>query len=177
MKRYFMWKDINGEYHNNEFAVTYYEIKENYILRQLLLIDDRIIGSNIKDADYEYNLAEGEVSVRDILDFDGEVIEISKKDFERKWELHRNNHISKWRASKSCYPLGTRISGCLEIMYPQGILIRLDDETIAIADYDECLMNSPYDSLYPQYIVTGTINDFDDENMWIKLDNCHVEKK
>lgn len=162
------WLDIGHE------CTVFYEINNDYATRQLLLSEDKFVGSNRKDGTLGYFLAEGNISIENFENSEGEFEIISEKDFEEMWLKHCKSYKDKWVRSKSKFKTGMQVQGAVEILYPQGVIIKLDEDTIAIADYDECLKNSSYKSLYPHQYVTGKVKGYDEINMWIVLEKPKI---
>ncbi|MCT4606569.1 MAG: hypothetical protein N4A64_10785 [Marinisporobacter sp.] len=171
---YFKWIDETGEYNEGISSVTYYELIDEYVLRQLMLIEDRWVGSNRKDKEFEYYLAEGKVTLKEINSFDGDISMISKDEFEELWEVHCSAHLELWKKSKEDYTVGMQLQGSIEVIYPQGMLIKVGKYTLALGDYEACVQKSSCKSLYPNQLISGKVKGYDEVNMWILLEECKI---
>lgn len=166
MKRYFSWEDdyIRGS--------TYIEIEDDYAIKQNAVTQKKYIASNRKDEEHHYYLAEGLIDVNDIVDEGGN--EISEKQFYKIWNKHCEVLIHEWNKTKEKYSIGIEVEGESEVFYPQGVIVRISENVIGIADYIKCKENSQPENLYPHHKITGKVNGYDEINMWLILENPKV---
>lgn len=77
--------------------------------------------------------------------------------------------------AKEYFTKGKEVEGILKVFYPQGVIIELENKTIAIADYEECARNLEAKNLYPNHLVSAKVKDYDEKNMWIILEDAKVQ--
>jgi len=121
--------------------------------------------SNITFQEWGLWLAEGEFEY-DPLD---EVKEISKDEFESVWNLHLNYHKTQWDNIKRKYKIGSSIMGYIQVFYPQGVIINLEEQTLGIANYDKCRTTAKPEWMYPGFRVTAIVDGYDEVNHWLVL--------
>ena len=161
--------DIDDSFGTGHECTVFYEVTNNYAMRQVLLSNDRIVGSNRKDEAFDYFLAEGSINIDDLDVIDENFKIITKKEFEEVWLKHCECYKSEWEQIKNKFKLGLQVQGEVEVLYPQGIIVKLEENTIAITDYDDCLKNSSVTSIYPHQYISCKVKEYDEENMWIVL--------
>lgn len=159
---YFKYNDdeING--------VVYLEIDhENYAVKQILVTHDKIVASNRKDGEYHFYLAEGPIDCSEISDYGGS--QINDEEFYSVWNQYLKTLVLDWNITKKLFPIGKRIEGLIEVLYPQGILVAILPDVIGVADYNECRENSRAENMYPQKRIEGRVNGYDEVNLWLIL--------
>lgn len=167
MKRYFRWDDddyIGG--------TIYIEIDDGYATKQIAVTPNKYIASNRKDEEHHFYLAEGLVEIDEIIEYGGS--EINEEQFFSVWYTYRNDLIDKWNETKEKFPIGVEIEGIIEVFYPQGVIINVSQDVIGIADYNKCSDSTHPENLYPGHKIIGTVVGFDEENMWLVIDNPRV---
>ena len=167
MKRYYSWDDedyIGG--------TTYIEIDDGYATKQIAITPNKYIASNRKDKEHHFYLAEGLVDINEIIEYGGS--EISEKYFYGVWNAYKNTLINIWNETKERFPLGDEIEGVIEVFYPQGIVITISQDVIGITDYNKSSDSTNPKKLYPGHKVIGEVVSYDEENMWLVIDNPRV---
>ncbi|MEH7349363.1 hypothetical protein [Gottfriedia acidiceleris] len=167
MKRYFSWEDeyIRGN--------TYIEVEDDgYAIKQIAVTQNKYIASNRKDDEHHYYLAEGLLDVSELIDDGGN--EISEKEFYIIWNKHSEVLINTWNITKEKYPIGLEVEGKIEVFYPQGVIVNFAENVIGVADYTKCKESTQPENLYPHHKITGKVNGYDEENMWLIIDNPKV---
>lgn len=167
MKRYFSWDDddyIRG--------TTYIEIEDGYATKQIAVTQNKYIASNRKDEDHHFYLAEGLLDVNEIIDDGG--TEISEEQFYGIWNKCRDGLINKWNLIKVKFPIGLEVEGKIEVFYPQGVIVNIFENVIGVSDYTKCKDSTIPENLYPHRKITGKVNGYDEENMWLIIDNPKV---
>lgn len=167
MKRYFNWDDddyING--------TTYIEIDGGYATKQIVVTSNKFIASNRKDKEHNFYLAEGQVDIDEIVEFGGS--EITEEQFYKVWNTYKNDLSDKWKETKENFPIGEKIEGIIEVFYPQGVILNISQDVIGIADYKKCSDSTHPVNLYPGYKIIGIVIGYDEENMWLVIDNPKV---
>lgn len=96
---------------------------------------------------------------------------ISKDEFEKVWENAVLPYRKIWNTEKLKYKKGQNISGIIKYFYPQGAVLDLNNG-YGCMNIENC-REKP---LYPGYSVSGTISGYDEENMWILIENCKLEQ-
>lgn len=167
MKRYFMWDD--EEYIG---GTTYIEIDNGYAIKQIVVTPDKYIASNRKDEEHNFYLAEGQVEIDEITEYGGS--EISEKQFFSIWNEYRNGLVDKWNNTKEKFPVGSEIEGEIEVFYPQGVIVNISQNVIGIADYNKCKDSTQPENLYPRHKIIGKVIGYEEENMWLIIDNPTV---
>lgn len=150
-------------------GITYIEVIDGYAYRQITVNDDKYIMSNIKVQELDW-LAEGEIK----LDSTDEIIGISKEEFESIWNSHLNYHQSQWEHTKQRYKIEKSVTGYIQVFYPQGVIITLDEESLGVADYKECRATAKLEWMSPGYRVTALIDGYDEVNHWLILKEPRV---
>ncbi|WP_129688244.1 hypothetical protein [Gottfriedia acidiceleris] len=166
MKRYFSWED---EYTK---GTTYIEVENGYAIKQIAVTQNKYIASNRKDKEHHYFLAEGLLDVNEIIDDGGS--EISEKEFYVIWNKHSEVLINTWNITKEKYPIGLEVEGKIEVFYPQGVIVNFAENVIGVVDYIKCKESTQPENLYPHHKITGKVNGYDEENMWLIIDNPKV---
>lgn len=167
MKRFFKWNDDDIK------GTTYIEIDDDNIAsKQIAVTSNKYIASNRKDEEHHFYLAEEKIDVNDIIDFGGS--EISESQFYNIWNKYREGLSDNWHQTKENFPIGSEIEGIIEVFYPQGVIISISQDIIGIADYNKCRNSTQPDNLYPRHKIIGKVDGYDEENMWLIIDNPKV---
>lgn len=174
MKLYMKYIDSDNSLEAGGVCTVLYEVIDNYAARQLLLSRGKFVGSNRKDKKLDYFLAECSISIEDLKNTDEKFQIITQKEFEKIWGEYCELYKDEWNRSKSKFKVGTQVQGIVEAIYPQGIIIKLEEETVAITNYDECINNSFVGSIYPHQCVKGTVKEYDEKNMWIVIHDSRI---
>ncbi len=166
--RYFKYDD---EYSQIGGGITYVEAEDGWTIRQVTLNGEQYLASNINDPTWGLSLADGQI---DYDNLDDQVTEITSDEFEDIWRSILARHETTWRHSQTRYPIGSSVQGVLVIFYPQGVIIKLDPETLGVADHEQCRASTAWGNMYPKHKVTATVKGYNEEQHWIVLDNPHV---
>lgn len=142
---------------------TYLEVERGTALRQITISDKEVVSSNIKSAEYHFCLFDQEVDVVNPV-----YIEIKREDFENAWKVALKQYYDKWGKKKKKYPIGSEIEGRIEINYPQGTILEIEDEVYAVADYEEARM-----CRFIGTSIKGCVYDYDNDNLWLKINNLY----
>ncbi|AUM66890.1 hypothetical protein C0R09_21495 [Brevibacillus laterosporus] len=148
-----------------ENELYYFEIDDRRVAyRQIVVTDnDHYTVStrpNFKLSEIEIEYADNEV--------------IDKAEFERLWDFVLEPYKEEWDQIKSEYSLGQEIMGVIEMFYPQGIIIRVNDSVYAVTEYEAVKSQVKPEYLYPGYRISGVINGYDDKNFWLVLAACSM---
>jgi hypothetical protein len=161
---------FNDEYSPVDGGITYIEVIDDCTYRQITVNGDKYIMSNRRFQGWGFWLAEGEIE----YDPADEVKEISKDEFESIWNNHLDFHRSQWDNTKQKYKVGNAITGHIEVFYPQGVIVNLDEESLGVANYDECRATAKWEWMYPGYRVTAIVDRYDEINHWLILKEPRV---
>ncbi|WP_217594678.1 hypothetical protein [Cohnella sp. GbtcB17] len=167
MNRYFKWIDddiIRG--------TIYVESLDGYAIKQIAVTPNKYIASNRKDEERHYYLAEGLLDVKEIIKYGGS--EISRKQFYGIWNVYKEGLNDKWDITKLRFPIDSEAEGIIEVFYPQGVIISIAEHVICVADYNKCKGSTAPENLYPGHKVTGKVVGYDEENMWLVINNPTV---
>ncbi len=155
-------KYIYFEFEKEKF---YIELDETlYATRQIIIDKDNKVEISCIDC----CLAEGKVNVEEFV---CKYKNISKSEYEKIWEKYTESKRKDWIKIKEKYPIKTQVTGTIKYFYPQGIIVDFGD-TQGCADYNSCRENSDSSSLYPYHIINGEVYGYDENNMWILINNC-----
>ncbi|MBL1225092.1 hypothetical protein [Enterococcus sp. BWR-S5] len=117
------------------------------------------------------NLADQTVEIDELVSF------ISAEDFEAVWQSQLSHYMDRFQRGKSEYPIGASVIGTVKMIYPQGVLVSINDY-IALASYqrleDSCISAG---EIYAGQTVHGKILAYDEQNLWLLLDEETVLKK
>ncbi|MFD1991097.1 hypothetical protein ACFSGI_14065 [Paenibacillus nicotianae] len=147
-----------------EDEIYYFEIDDQQIAyRQMVITDNQSKVSIAPD----FMLAETEVEYEPHE-------KISVVEFEIAWESAISTYRKQWDYYKQQYLPGDSVTGVLRMFYPQGCIIQLDEHTYAIAD--RAMLPEQIDGL-PLGIgiaVAGRVSGYDEQNLWVQLDQCTI---
>ncbi|MCA1032880.1 hypothetical protein LCL95_17865 [Bacillus timonensis] len=166
MKRFFKWYDDDLK------GTTYIEIDNDVASKQIAVTSNKYIASNRKDEEHHFYLAEEKIDENEIIDFGGS--EISENQFYNIWNKFRDELCDNWHQSKEKFPIGSEIEGIIEVFYPEGVIIGISPDIIGITDYNKCRISSKRDNLYPRHKIIGKVVGYDEDNMWLIIDNPKV---
>jgi len=169
MDFYIKITDADDLFETGHECTMLYEVIDNYAMRQVLISDGELIGSNRKDEIFDYFLAEGKMVIDELNITDENFEIITEREFEEVWLKHCESYKDEWEKSKIKFNIGMQVQGEVEVLYPQGIIVKLDENTIAITDYDDCLNNSSVTSICPRQNVADQVKGYNEKNMWIVL--------
>ncbi|MBE9914894.1 hypothetical protein G8C92_12695 [Paenibacillus donghaensis] len=113
------------------------------------------------------------LSDQEVTMYDGDV-EIDAEAFERIWRQATEPNRAPWKITKQQYAPGNRVSGAIAMFYPQGIIIRINEQTYAVTDDEELRKRTPWNFLYPDYRIEGTVTGYDENNFWLVLEDCVI---
>jgi hypothetical protein len=170
--RYFKYDD---EYSEIAGGSTYIETDDGWAMRQLTINGDKYLVSNINDPDSGMNLTDAQIDY-DALDHD-QVMEITREEFEAAWQTVLTRHEAVWHESQTKYPINTSVEGSLLVFYPQGVIVKLDDTTLGVADHALCHQSSKREHMYLGHKVTAIVGGYDEQNHWVVLNvpQVHAE--
>ena len=150
-------------------GITYVETNEGLAYRQITVNGEKFMMSNFSDPEWGLILPEGEFAPRD-----DEAKIITKQEFDGVWSSHLMRHQVKWNNTKQKYPTGTEITGYIQIFYPQGVIVNLDEHSLGVANYAECRASAKPEWMYPGYRVAAIVADYDELNHWLVLEKPNV---
>jgi hypothetical protein len=159
-------EEIDG--HN---GFTYLEIEEGYAIRQIFVSNSFYIVSNRKDDEYGFWLTEGFINIGEL---EGVTMTISSKEFYEIWSAYKRKCQNEWDNIKQTYRVGAKVNGNIECFYPQGVIVSIDVNAVAIAGYNECKNSTTPEKLYPKHKIEAIVNGYDEENMWLILEKSKV---
>ncbi|AIQ59337.1 hypothetical protein [Paenibacillus borealis] len=148
----------------------YFEVdEEGWAFRQILL-DEGKESKISNQKKYDFFLSETELPLDD-----GTLLRITQEEFEEVWSRINKDQTERWVELKSKLPLGTKITGPIEVLYPQGVIVSIPvHDALAIADYDECAANYKNRNIHKGLNVTASITGYDEVNYWFVLGNPRV---
>lgn len=112
----------------------------------------------------EFGLAEDQIILEDML---GEVIELTKEQFDKKWYELLLPYRDMWEEIKNRYTINSIFIGQVNYFYPQGTIIK-SDEAIAVAKEVE--------SSFAFEQVQGKVVGYDEQNMWLIVEGLKLKK-
>jgi hypothetical protein len=132
--QYYKYPD---EYSEIAGGTTYIEIDDGWSIRQITVNGAAYLASNVSHPDWGMILGDKQADYEDLA-AEGEVIPISKQEFEAIWRAHLALRQAKWEAAKQVYSVGTTVHGYIQIFYPQGVIVNLGNDTLGVADHKAC---------------------------------------
>ncbi len=159
---YYKYED---EYSPIDGGVTYIETEEGVAYRQITVDGEKYLMSNINYPKWGMMLAEGKIDYT-VIDV---VQEISQKEFDDIWNAHLIERQVQWHKTKERYTRGSEVTGFIQLFYPQGVIVNLDEGSLGVADYAECRATAKAERMYPGYRVTAIVADYDELNYWLVL--------
>ena len=151
-------------------GVTYIEIVEGIVYRQITVNGEKYLMSNINYPEWGLMMAEGEIDYSDI----DEVQEISKEEFDAIWNAHLSHRQVQWDKTKQKVKSGSTVTGYIQIFYPQGVIVNLGEDILGVANYADCKANAKPEWMYPGFRVTAVVADYDELNHWLVLEKPRV---
>ncbi|MDP4144336.1 MAG: hypothetical protein Q8936_07625 [Bacillota bacterium] len=148
------------------YGYIFLEVEDGYAIRQIFKSSMGFIASNRKDEEYDFLLSEGYL---DFSGFESNVIKINPSKFNSVWLEYKKELLNEWEETKNKFRINQEIMGTIEVFYPQGILINLENNIVAIADYEECKNSTIPERLYPNHTIRAVIKGYDEENLWLIL--------
>ena len=170
MKYFKFWNDYDGPV---DAGFTYVESNDGWPIRQITACADKYIGSNVRNAPNGLILGDQKMDDDKIESID-EIVWIEHKEFEAVWEAHLNARMKIWNVVKERFPIGIVAEGAIEVFYPQGVIVDLGNEALAVADYNLCKASTRPENMYPKHKVTATVSGYDERNQWIILESPKV---
>jgi len=138
--------------------------KEFYCLRAIYNIGKEYISTNLTIEDERYFLPEGSFS--DSLEY---MTETTEAEFLEKWGSATLPHLENWEKLKIELATGQRIQSKILCFYPQGIVCEIGKAFYGIANYNECESYFGSDKMCVGERLDLIISEFDNDNLWIKL--------
>lgn len=158
-------------------GITYIESEDGWALRQITVRGDRYFASNMNNPPWGLVLADARLDYESL----GHVVTaISASEFEAIWQAHLRQHHDEWEARKKAYPIGTTVAGTICIFFPQGVIVDLANNALAVADYRSCLASAPRTWIPGVgYGLTAVVGGYDETNQWLILDapRVHTEAR
>ncbi|WP_268625422.1 hypothetical protein [Paenibacillus alvei] len=102
---------------------------------------------------------------------------LTKEQFEIEWQQAIEPSLAAWKKTKKQYPPGRSVRGEIAMFYPQGAIIRVSDNAYAITDYNKLRERTPSQYLYPGYCVDGIVADYDENNLWLVMEDCRMTEE
>lgn len=149
-------------------SVRYIETENNLVLREINFNGADYFASNINYPRWGLCLADQP------MDFTDEVTPISKEEFDYIWNAHLATRQAEWISVKSRFPVTANISGFIQIFYPQGVIVNLDENALGVADYAACKASTRPENMYTRHKVTAVVKGYDEENQWVVLESPQV---
>lgn len=100
--------------------------------------------------------------------------EITEDAFEKLWRQAIEPFQELWLQTKSKYSKGDLITGSIAMFYPQGVIIRIENQVYAVTDYQKLSSCTRKELMYPGYRIQGTVSSYDESNLWLVLRDCVV---
>ena len=123
---------------------------KNIAYRQVILSDGLYHVSALEDC-----LAEGQIEESEL---EGNIIDISKDDFELIWNKSLRDYRKNWESIKDSYRLNSNITATFMYYYPQGAIFKVDNIIINYIGDKEVQIHEELDM---------NIVGYDDINLWI----------
>ncbi|MCR8980144.1 hypothetical protein [Brevibacillus laterosporus] len=143
----------------------YFEVDDrNVAYRQIVVTDNYHYAISTAP---DFQLSEIEIEYAD-----DELI--GEAEFQKIWDLALEPYREEWNHTKRKYSLGQEINGVIQMFYPQGIIIRGNDNVYAVTDYEAVKRQIKPEYLNPGYKISGVIKDYDDKNFWFVLEDCSM---
>lgn len=148
-----------------EDEIYYFEVDDQQIAYRQIVVTDT--DSKVSIAP-DFMLAETEVEYEPDE-------KIGVIEFEIAWESAISKYRKQWDYYKQQYLPGDSVTGVLRMFYPQGCIIQLDKHTYAIAD--RTMLPEQIDGLPLGIgiVIAGRVSGYDEQNLWVQLDQCTVE--
>lgn len=158
MKKYYKYID-------EENVICFLELDEElYCERSIYNIGEKFVSTNLTIEDEKYFLPEG--SFIDSLEH---LTESTEREFKDNWNKVILPYLDSWSKLKSELVIGHRINAEIICFYPQGIILEIGQAFYAIANYNDCEKHFGTDKMYPHKKIDLTIEEFDNDNLWVKL--------
>lgn len=159
---------MKSEFLEEDQCTYYFEIDhDGTVYRQITIINDRTIISNRPYEVEHFCLSETNI---DFVPED----EITKQEFELKWENENQTYLDIWKRTKKNIIVGTVVEGTIECIYPQGIIINLQGDIYGVVDYETCSKKNGSQYIHVKNKVRGVVSGYDEENLWVKLDDVEI---
>jgi hypothetical protein len=158
----------HDEYSDIAPAMTYLEVEGEWALRQITFNGERYLTSNV-----DMDLPEKEADYHALVE-EGEVIPISKQEFDSVWNAHLALRQNQWETAKRAYPIDKAVQGSLKLFFPQGVIVNLDGGVLGVADYQACRASTTWENMYPRHKITAVVSGYDEINQWIVLASAQV---
>jgi hypothetical protein len=153
----------------NAVELNYYKYQDDYTpLGDAVTFVDH--ASNMKNPPWSLILPEKRVD----YDFIPEVTRISKEEFDNVWSMNLSSRSRAWLETKAKYVLRARVSGYIEIFFPQGVIVDLGNDALGVADWQAWQASTKPEFMSTGYKVTAVVSGYDEENQWVVLDSPQV---
>jgi len=166
---YYKYQD---EYSPIDGGITYVETEDGVAYRQITINGDKFFMSNINYPELGLILAEGKINPN--ID---EVEEITKKEFDEIWNIHLNIYQVQWNDIKQRNIIGSKVTGYIQLFYPQGVMVNLGNNCLGVANYAECNASAKPEWMYPGYKITAIITGYDELNQWLVLESPKIHNE
>ncbi|WP_046225501.1 hypothetical protein [Paenibacillus dauci] len=145
----------------------YFEIDDDRtVLRQVIEDEERWVVSSRPDEELHFCLYDQDFD-QSMDGADGE--DISQEEFEQVWTQAMKPYRKDWNSIKAHYKPGDKVTGVVEVSYPQGIILSLPNDAFGIVADDECAQFVPVEHRYPGHMLKTVVIGFDEVNGWVEL--------
>ncbi|MEM8862351.1 MAG: hypothetical protein AAGD96_28880 [Chloroflexota bacterium] len=172
--KYFHFIDKFGKLRN---ADTWVELDRGFVLRQISILNDEVLASNRPHPNYGYHLPTGYIDYAAYNQIHADdiarglikpVVKVTPEKFDAVWQKHLDKHQAIWLSTKNEFQLETVARGSVQAFYPQGVIIRLENNVTGIANYDRCREIFGH-TLIPNMPVQVTVGGYNERMQWLIL--------
>jgi hypothetical protein len=164
--KYYKYEDEGGIVGD---GTRYIESDDGVALREVTVIGDKMIGSNVKYPLWGLMLAEGETAYDEISC----VERIDPSEFESVWSLHLKSNAGRWAMTKAAYPVAKKVAGFLKVFFPQGAIVDLGDGVLGVANYTACKSSTTSEYICG-HLITAVVSGYDEQYQWLILHSPQV---
>lgn len=156
-------------------ADTWAELDRGFVLRQISIKGDEVLASNRPHPEHGYFLPTGYIDYAAYnqihsADIDKGIIKpvnkISPEKFDSVWQNHLSNHEQEWLKIKKNFSLNTVIQGEVKAFYPQGVIVKVNENVTGVANYERCRDLFGH-TLVPNMPLQVTVGGFDERMQWL----------
>lgn len=139
---------------------------DGYALRQITDDSQSIINQRFRLQRLRTSCRDGYLD-EGIIDTINNCKQISKSDFENIWHNATHELRLLWDANKQRYPIGEKVFGVVNYLYPQGSIFDLGNIQGCIAHSDIKTFRDM--RRFPIREIHGIVKGYDEVNMWVLL--------